>query len=475
MTTPIHFSLATRRALAGAAMIALAGTLGGCGDDAASQAINQADIEFQRVSAGPAAPDEHARTVYGGIETLLTPFAGEGSKGEGEAASVMLSSAQQGLAAAATSEAADLEFEVRSQARVILAHGSEWSRLNALAEAAASYDPAPELADLDEALRETRAELSVLEEKQHVAEGTLTELNTQIDELRQRSETARSAAGELQLEMSLASSSRAVELAPRIRDLLLEADRLELDARRVDTTREQFLPEANEINLNIARVEKQRELLTRSRTETNARGRAAEEDEQRLRAAAREASSRLAAKVSELEEFRKTDVADAFDRAIRQAHNAAANARGGKDTARDSGTVATALSNQSKGLLQMRRAQMNLGISRTYESLSLLGLPDYTRLSEEAMTEAQDSHEAAVTSLDTAVGAMRRLRVPGDLGDRIKSAADMLERYAQTPLGEAPNLAEAPEPIEDDAGFDEDFDDEPSFDEPSSSDEDEEG
>ncbi len=435
-----------RRAARAAVLFALVGTLGACGEHPTTEAVREADVEFTRVSGGPAAPKAYAEQVYSGIDALLTPHSGKGPKGAAEAAAVMLASAKQGLAASATEDAAAADAEVRALIRVVMAHGSEWSRLNALAEAAATYDAAPELADIDEALRQSRAELAELEEEQGVAQARLAELQGEIDALRSESADARSQAGELQLEMSQASSARGVELAPRVRDLLLRADRLELDARRVETTRDQYQPHATEIDLNIGRVNKQRELLTRSRTEANARARDAEADETRLRAAARQAAETLTEQVSELERYRQNDAEQAFGKAISLARSAGSNARNASDAARESGNVTGAIANQALGLLELRRAQMHLDVANLFDSLSVLGVGNqYANLRDQAQADAESAHESAVSALESAASSMRRIRVSGETGDRLERSADMLERYAQTPLGEVPDLSGAAE------------------------------
>lgn len=435
---------ACRRTARAAVLVALVGTLTACGDDPATKAVREADVEFTKVSGGPAAPKAYAESVYSGIETLLEPHSGNGPKGSAEAVAVMLASAQQGLAASATEDAAAADAEVRGRIRVVMAHGSEWSRLNALAEAAATYDAAPELADIDEALRQTRAELAELEEAQGEAQARLDELQEEIDTLRGASAEARSRAGELQLEMSRASSARGVELAPQVRDLLLRADQLELDARRVETTRDQYQPYATEIDLNIERVNKQRELLTRSRTEANARARDAEADETRLRAAARQAAETLTEQVSELERFRQNDAEQAFNKATSLARSAGSSARGASDVARESGNVTGAIANQALGLLELRRAQMHLDAANLFDSLSVLGLGNqYANLRDQAQSDAETAHQDGVSALENAVSAMRRIRVTGDTRERLERSADMLERYAQTPLGVLPDLSGA--------------------------------
>lgn len=430
-----------RRAANAAILATLVGTLGACGDHPTTKAVHEADVEFTKVSGGPSAPKAYAEQVYSEIDVLLTPHSGKGPKGTAEAVAVMLASAKQGLAASATEDAADADAEVRSKTRIVMAHGSKWSRLNALAEAAATYDAAPELADIDEGLRQSRAELAELEQAQNEADARLAELQSEIDDLRSRSSEARSQAGVLQLEMSQASSQRGVELAPRVRDLLLQADRLELDARRVETTRDQYQPFANEINLNIDRVNKQRELLTRSRTETNTRARDAEADETRLRATASQAAETLAEQVSELERYRQNDADDAFDKAISLAQAASTNARLANDAARESGNVTGAIANQALGLLELRRAQMHLDVANLFDSLAVLGMGDqFANLRDGAREDADSAHQSATSALEQAASIMRRIRAPGETGERLSRSADMLERYAQTPLGEMPDL-----------------------------------
>lgn len=454
----------TAAVLAVSAGLALA--LTACdGRDATSQAVYQAEVEFTGVVGGPASEAEYAERVYKAIESSLQPRAGKGPQGAGEAASVLLATAQHGLAATAVESAARYEHEVRSRLRVMMGQVSEWSRLNALAEAAATYDPRPELADIDESLAATRRYLAEFEELQRDAQARVADLTAQVEDLRGRSLALRNEAGDLRLEMSRSTSARASELAPRVRELMDNADGLEIEAQRVETTLEQYLPEANEIDLNIQRVNRQRELLTRSRTEVSARAQAADEDERRLRTAADRAARNLESAVSSMEEFRSQEVNVAFAEASAIISKAVSNARQARDSSRDSGAVTAGLAQQALAQLELRRAQMHLGVARAYASLAALGVgAKYSTLSDSALETAREAHEAAKAAFTAAASSLRSVRAQGDAGERLQASADLLDRYAQTELGSPPDLSAPPEP---EAGFEDESFEDGAFDEES--------
>ncbi|MEZ6318548.1 MAG: hypothetical protein R3B49_07325 [Phycisphaerales bacterium] len=440
------------------AMLAAAGALasiGGCGRDASTEAVYDSEIKFTEVAGGTAPEANYANKIYGQIETILTPHAGKGAGGD--AASILLGAAQHGQAATAAHDAAELEAEVRHRLEVIRGQASEWSRLNAQAEAAASYDPTPELADIDEQLLAHRRELSELEGKQRDAQARLADLQAQIDDLQSRAATARSKAGEIQLEMTRVNAQRAAELAPSASDLMSQADKLELESQRVQTMLEQFAPEAYEIDLGIARLEKQRELLTKTRTEVTARARAAQEDEQKSRAAAEQAADRLRQLVSDLQEFRAGEYADTFDKAAGLIQKAARNSKAAQTArrdAKDAGAMTAGMAQQALGELELRRAQSALMVANSMDTLAALGVGGhYTELAEETRQQAEQHHEAAVSAFQDAATSYRAVRIPGS-GEQLQQAADMLDRYAQAPLGEVPDLNAPPEPEDDGFGDD---------------------
>lgn len=442
------------------AMIVAAGglvALSGCGRDATTEAVYESDIRFSEVAGGPAPEPQFAQEVYGQIETLLQPVAGKGPEGAAEAASILLGAAQHGQAADAATNAAQLEAQVRHRLSIVRGQAAEWSRLTAQAEAAASYDPAPEFAELDQHLQDRRRDLGELEGKQRDAQARLADLQAQIDDLRAQATEARSAAGAVQLEMSRGTAQQAAALAPQARDLMLKADTLDLEAQRVETALEQFAPEAYEIDLGIARLEKQRELLTRTRTEVTARARAAEDDEQKSRAGAERASRELDRLVSELQEFRATELAAAFDRATGLVRNAIKNAKAARNEAGNTGAMTAGMSQQALGDLELRRAQSALMVSNTMQTLEALGLgAKYAALADEAHKQAEEHHAAAMEAFSGAASSYRAVRLRGG-DDQLRQAADALDRYAETPLGQTPDLSAPPEPEDTglgDTGFD---------------------
>src|SRR5579862_8125044 len=121
-----------------------------------SVALREATITLQGLSSnGASGPSVSERTrAYNFVLTSLRPVADQGRNGETGHAYLLISQAQAGLAEGPATDAAAHERLALAQGQGVRDALSQWLNANALADAAASYDPTKELADIDAQVKE---------------------------------------------------------------------------------------------------------------------------------------------------------------------------------------------------------------------------------------------------------------------------------------------------------------------------------
>jgi hypothetical protein len=454
-----HATSRRRRAL----LIALlaAGTalapLAGCGRDADEQSLNEASIRLSAMSKGPgnAVPEAVARDVYQEVIGSLEQIASGGGAQAADAA-LLLSEAQRGLAGHADNDAGAAHRNAQLRHAGIRAALRGWQMHSAAAEAAASYDPAPELAELDREIR-ARQDLAA-QERQRKADieaeiasllGQVTERMTEASELRAR-------AGELRLEIPRVSATEGLELTNQIRTLSRRADGLELEARALKVQSDRLNLDLRAAEVEIDKLVNQIELLGQSRAAVQARAATAEAEAARSRAEAQQAATRLA----ELLDTGENALSPMMDGPVAEAaRNAASRYAMAARSARQALTV-----RRSGAQLAIGQAQQGLGTTHWKHAI---GLDAYAHLLEELAqarpalpaageyaSRAAAAREAATEAKRAAYDAFREARsafsatgARDDTAQRLEAVSAMLDTIARS-VGEGVIDAEALQQIE---------------------------
>ncbi|MFT5423593.1 MAG: chromosome segregation ATPase [Phycisphaerales bacterium] len=428
--------------------------ISGCGQDTDSAKVTEAAnvIDVRHV--------EDVENSYADIIGLLDSVSSSASVGTTEAAATLLGAAKSGVASNKAQASQKVEFTAREMGVVVRATTAKWQRLDAQAKAASQITVADELADIAVLIEERRAERTTNEQAKAGFDAQVAELDTQIADFAAKASVQRDEAGTLRLRLSQVSASEAATLAERIREFTLRADELDRHASERQTARDQITPEAREASLNVEKIEMQLQLLDRQRAEAQAREQQAQEDARSARAAADTVASELRNLAAELTAFVDGDLMSAHDSVDSEISASQRSTQQGRTVTRQSSALTSAAALQARGILENRRASALEEVARVYQSIAASGvMPTATESVESFHTRALEAHEAASQAFTSAASALRGVRLVGrefrGTSDRLKEAADTLDRLAATPLGEIPDLS--PAPAAEDAFGDDDF------------------
>lgn len=414
------------------AVLIAAGALLGCERDNASQtAVRQAGQQFASAASGdPRVFTDTTATTYQDIIDAVSPHAG-GEDGYAEAASVTLAQARLGQATQAAQEASRAETESLRRTRVIRGSLSEYLTMDAIAQAAAAFNPTADLSELESLIAMRREDASVYERQKADMDAQIERLEAQIAQLREQAAGERDTAGELGLRMASVNAQGAAELAVEAREHTLRADQADLEAMRIEGRVGQLRPSAAEIGLNVQKAEAQISLLQSSQEELNARTRAAQTDAAEARAAAASARDRLSALSDELASFRGSEVADLTDRVTGLLSQAQSDLRDVRGVNQSSAAVTRASVLEAAGSVWARRAAGHTYAASLFEELAAAGTPGPH--AERARAEREAAAEAVAKSVESyrgAADALRSVRSRGEAGDRLNAAAQRLDRLA---------------------------------------------
>lgn len=416
----------------------------GCGQDADSTKVTEASnvIDVRHI--------ENVNDSYADIIGLLEGVSASASTGTAEAAATLMGAAKSGIASSKARASQPVEFAAREMGVVIRATTAKWQRLDAQAKAAAQIRVDDELADIARLIEERRAERTTNEQAKAAFDEQVAALDTQIEEFEGKAAAQRDEAGALRLRLSQVSASEAATLAERIREFTLRADAFDRQASELQTARDQITPEAREAALNVEKIETQLRLLDRQRAEAQARAQRAQEDASSARAAADTVASELRNQAAELTAFIDDELMTAYDGVNAQITASQQSTQRGRTVTRESSALTSAAVLQARGILENRRASSLQEAARAYRSIAASGvMPDAAETADALHARAVDAHEAASAAFTSAASALRSVRLVGreyrGTADRLKEAADTLDRLAATPFGEIPVLRPEPE------------------------------
>jgi hypothetical protein len=446
-----HATRSTRPTLL--AILLATGALAGCDGDTESQAaLRNTGHQFASAASGdPRAFGDTTTATYEDIVRTMTPLAGD-ENGYAEAAAVTVARAKLGLATQAAQESAAAETLALRKVRVIRGLLSEYLTLDAVARAAAAFDPRADLTELDSLIANRRSDAAVYQRQKSDIDAQIADLEAKIADLEAKAAAERSQAGTLGLEMAGVNAQRAAELAAEAREYTLRADQFELEAVRIQGRVGQLRPSAAEIGLNVQKAEAQIELLENSKRELEERARMAESDAAEARAAAAQARARLTETAAELVSFRESEVdrkAEAVLTLLGQVESALRDAR---TVLKDSAAIARASAEEVRGSVWARRAAGQNEAAAIYEALADASIPGpHAENARAAREAAGESADASAQAFQAAASALRSVRSRGDASDKLQAAAERIDRLGGIEPEPEPGDEAAPVTSMDDA------------------------
>jgi len=326
-----------RRVLATLALAAVAGATVGCDrEDRVQTALDDARIKMRAVAPGGglSRPELRGTTFREVAQSLRAVTTDESATpGQVAAAQLMIASAESGLAAPKASETTTRLNQVSRLAGQIRSIAIERGAATSTATVLGSYDPGPEIGEIDRAIRDTQAELEIAREDAAAIKEKIESLReggaAEVEEAR----GLRAAEADMRNEALGMDDIAAADLIADAARIGRQADSHEVAAATLETEAAMLEPEAAQLELRIEGLVAQATALNKARAGVGARA-------QVHSASAGAASERgtryereLDTLVSELIELSRhvtttaKEAAEAYDRAASSAARAAQDAR----------------------------------------------------------------------------------------------------------------------------------------------------
>ncbi|VAX41783.1 hypothetical protein MNBD_PLANCTO03-313, partial [hydrothermal vent metagenome] len=421
-------------------------------------------------------------------------------------AAVLVSAAQRGLGLHEAGKAADLQRLALSRLPGIRAELEAWKMHNAAAEAAASYDPAPEFARIDDGVRDRQEQAELARASKAVIDREIAGLLESVASRMAEASDLRGQAGALQLQIPGVSATEGLALTEQIRVLTRKADGLEFEAREIKTQADRKTADLHATEVEIAKLESQIELFAKSRTAVQTRQTAAQQRAARARGDAQKAANMIAmlvdtadsavppalAEVMAVNEsslelsaeelfgsgpaaitpFLAAVVTPTIESAARQFTTAASTAKRASSARRGASQIAVGEAKQSLGDIRWMQAGGLDAYAQMMEELAsahpaLPSAAEYASRAQTARVESVEAKQAAFEAFQDAKSAYEGSGAKGDVKDRLEEVGARLNDISKI-VGEGVMDAEAldaleePEPIlEEEADFDEPMAEEP--------------
>jgi len=411
------------------ALAASAVTAGGCSKgNEAKEAVNDAGLEFRKVSVGDATLSEDvATTAYTNAANATSEIGNDVPYGEAAAVSLALS--KLGLAAIAGGEASDTETAAIQQSRVIQGHLSEWIAMNAVAKASTNFDIADDKQSLQDLIKLRTADVAQYTELFESLQAEIDGYRSQIADLDAKSVSERNESARFELQMTSVTATEAAQLAERVREHSLRADSFELESVRLQGRLGQLLPGAHEVELQVKKATDQIALLKESIDELDQRVRDSKQDSAQARANAEQAQSKLVELLDELENYRSSTAIPASQKVTSIIRQSLTAARGANKTAKVSGAIAKASAQEQLARTLTRQSRGEAEMVSLYQSIISSGIPgnwqskldSHTQAFNELITESDQAFQDAAS-------ALRSARVRGTPGESLEAAAVRLDR-----------------------------------------------
>lgn len=403
--------------------------LSGCGGDSEAQAaMKEAKRSFSAVSMGDATaiPTKTAQ-VYNEAEQALSAHAG-GDDGFAEAAAVGVAMAKRGQASLASLDASQAESSALHQARIIRGMIHEYLTMSAIAEAASTFDPGEDIAEIESIITLRRDDIAKYQREMESINNEIASQEDKISDLRDQASEQRNQAGALELQIPRGTAQEGAKLAEQVREYTLRADQYDLEATRIEGIVAQLRPGAQEVQLNVEKADAQIKLLGEAIDELRDRATKSQSDAAEARTNANSALQRIQNTVSEYQTLRDDEVESANAKATSLSRAAINASRDARDAVKSVAAINKADAQQTLAGILMRQANGEREEAMLYQALSEAGVPgSWDTAMSDANTRADELEEEAKQSYISSASALRSVRASGDAGERLNAAATRLE------------------------------------------------
>jgi hypothetical protein len=460
---------ATRIALALCSGLAIA--LGACErESATSVAVRDAEAKIHALTPAGAQPVSVAyrQKTYNEIKTSLQK-ANTGTTSENAAAAVLLAQSTAGLAQIPAAEAADLfhaSLHEQAQARSVL---SRWLTHMALADAAAKFSPAKELADLDADIAKVDQALAAAQQKKSQIDKQVADLQAQAKQKSDQAAALRQQGGALKAGIPNATAVQGSEILKQSRDIGRQADALEVAAADFDARAQQIAPTSGETQLDIDKLNLQKQLLNEGKAGVQKRADDARQQAKESRTRADEVLTGYEngeyGHVKGLDEFvkglldRQEQIKAKTDEATAGYASAAKAAKSAATELRGTAQMALGSALQSSGDASWTLAQSYATLADTLESIAKAAFApanasELTGKAAEARTAGKAALDAATEAYQGALDAYQKAGAKAQAAEVMEKLTSGLKKSVtitsggSVDLGEPEKAPETPKPAD---------------------------
>jgi hypothetical protein len=405
------------------------------------------------------------------VISSLDGVAKSGDASKVAAANLLLARAKSGLGEIAAADAADVERQFVASTTVTRALVDQWNGQHATAASLGRYDPSKDLADLDKAMAEKRAEISKLTGDKAKQDQAVGAIRAQADASRADARAQRDR--EAGIRASAAGKSQTVkeEIITRAAEASRAADALEKKAAELTAEADKEAPESAEIASQIERLEAQVDSLKKASENITQRAAAAREQSKNAAKEAESVGPAIAASLNALSGLRENAGKPAKDAVQRYSEaSGLAGKVGGAGAAREAKAAAgtlLAVSQQSIGDVLSMRVR-SLGVYATVLAAAEAATPalpnkaDVSKRAAETKAELESVRAEAEAAYEKAKSAYGGAGGGPELQAKLKAVTDALEKLKAernkpleaakpaAPKGEAPEAKpEDAKPMED--------------------------
>ncbi|MFZ4575462.1 MAG: hypothetical protein ACOYN0_13775 [Phycisphaerales bacterium] len=432
----IRISPRTFYVLAGLALPLASATMGGCDQRSpTSVAVESASREIQVVTGGGGARPE--ASDYSKTMTKVVTGAGaaakEGTKVEQAAASLLVATANLGLASEAFDKTVAFDLTARNLATTIQSLASKWSTTSGTAAAAESFDPAAQIRELG-ALRESKdAEAARLRTELAAVQGRLNGLRSRAKTKLDDAAAKHARYTQLTSDAVRLTAAEAAKVVAEANVIRREGDALRLDGSKITAEADSIAPTIGEMQARIDELANQTKEFQKAQADLEARGTAFRKEASDARDQANTTANQLDAKVGELEKMYDGDLKEAFEAlrsALSKANSASASSR---DASPGFGKLSVGESQLSIADAAWAQAQSYGNVASVMEGLSRVApkLPQASKYAEAAAKYRKvetDSLKEASEAFEAAATAFQGARVTGPSKERLEKLGTLIEK-----------------------------------------------
>ncbi|MFG0283947.1 MAG: hypothetical protein ACF8R7_05950 [Phycisphaerales bacterium JB039] len=430
--------LRPRRATAILALAALAALAGCDRPDPVQTALDEATLKLEAVAPGGALSRPELRaTTFREVSQTLRAITGsrDATPGQMAGAWLMIASAEAGMAEQQAAEAIRQLHTASGLTAQIRTVSIERGAATGSAAALAAHDPAPEIAEIDAAIRATQAELESAREQAAMLGSKITSLRGEATDQLEEARALRAAEADMRNQALGVDDITAAEIIADAARIGRQADAHEVQAATLEAEAERLQPEAAQIGVRIEGLLAREASLGAARQAVGARAQARAAEARTAREQAAQYESELDQLTSQLIETTRAvqsaavEAAEGYERSASSASSASQHAR---QTAR----MASGKARQSAAALRLALADHLLSAGALLADLAAAQPPmasartlaaNAERLTDDGYAQlrmAMELHESAQSDFEMA-------RAPEELISALSSAIDGLRGRLQ--------------------------------------------